>query len=63
MTWRTSSRSNHNGACVAVASWRKGTASVVGVRDTQDRDGGLLEVTPAAWRAFTAALKSGPAPR
>ena len=66
-----------NGSCVEAASWRKSTASesngdcveaghgagVTVVRDSQDRDGGLLEVTPAAWAAFTARLKTGPALR
>jgi hypothetical protein len=31
-------------------------ARVVLVRDTQDRDGGQLAVSAAAWRAFTQAL-------
>jgi len=68
--WRKSSRCA-GGECVEAASWRKSTASnsgacveaghgggVVGVRDSRDPDGGLLEVTPAAWRAFTARLKA-----
>ena len=69
--WRKSSRSV-SGECVEAASWRKSTASgpdhdcveaghgagVVGVRDSRDPDGGLLEVTPAAWAAFTARLKA-----
>jgi len=70
--WRKSTASGYNNSCVEAASWRKSTASesagdcveaghgagVVGVRDSQDRDGGLLEVTPAAWAAFTARLKA-----
>lgn len=69
--WRKSSHSV-SGECVEAASWRKSTASytdghcveagqgagVVGVRDSQDRDGFWLVVTPAAWRAFTARLKA-----
>jgi len=69
--WRKSSRSE-SGNCVEAASWRKSTASmsngqcaevghgagVVGVRDSQAPGGGRLEVTPAAWRAFTARLKT-----
>jgi len=70
-SWRKSTRCASR-ECVEAASWRKSTASgpdhdcveaghgpgVVGVRDTQDRDGSLHEVTPAAWAAFTARLKA-----
>lgn len=66
--WRTSSHSD-TGACVEADSWRTSTASNSGacvevgqgvkVRDSQDRGGGLLELTPAAWTAFTARLKAG----
>ena len=72
--WRKSKHSFSNGNCVEAASWRKSTrcqtgecveagqgAGAVGVRDSQDPDGGLLEVTPAAWRAFTAGLKAAAA--
>jgi len=72
--WRKSSHSYTEGHCVEAASWRKSTrcqtgecveagqgAGVVGVRDSRDRDGGLLEMTPAAWRAFTARLKAAAA--
>ena len=69
--WRKSTASGATN-CVEAASWRKSTASgpdhdcveaghgpgVIGVRDSRDPDGGLLEVTPAAWRAFTARLKT-----
>jgi hypothetical protein len=73
--WRTSSRSATNGECVEAASWRKSAASsngggncvevghgvaVVGVRDSQDPDGGRLEFSPAAWRAFAARLTAFP---
>lgn len=70
--WRTPSRSHANGNCVEAASWRTSTACAAGecvevghgtmvlVRDTQDRGGGLLQVTPQAWTAFTARLKTGP---
>jgi uncharacterized protein DUF397 len=73
--WRKSSHSTLSN-CVEAASWRKSTASaagncvevahgaaVVGVRDSQDRDGGRLELSPAAWAAFTGRLKSGRGPR
>ncbi|HLI38239.1 MAG TPA: DUF397 domain-containing protein [Streptosporangiaceae bacterium] len=54
--WRTSTYSADNGGqCVEVA----GTARVVLVRDTADRDGGMLAFTAEAWRAFAAKLKRG----
>lgn len=68
--WRKSSRSAGSGECVEAASWRAATcqggacvevghgAAVIGVRDSQDRDGGRLEFAPAAWAAFTGRLKA-----
>lgn len=53
--WRTSSRSNNDQGCVEVAV----TPEAVGVRDTKDRDGGTLVVTPRAWAAFTSAVRNG----
>lgn len=73
--WRKSRHSNDSGACVEVAdAWRKSSHSgsegncvevgqapgrVVAVRDTQDRGGSVLTVSPAAWRAFTDAIRQG----
>jgi hypothetical protein len=51
--WRTSSYSGTNGACVEVG----GTARVVLVRDTKDRDGGALAFAADAWEAFTTSLR------
>jgi hypothetical protein len=54
-TWRKSSYSGGNGgACVEAGVAAPG---LVLVRDTTNRDGGTLAVTPAAWHAFAARLK------
>ena len=63
-----------NGACVQVASWRKASgcasrecveagcgAGKVGVRDSADAAGPVLEFAPAAWREFTAGIREGQA--
>lgn len=47
-TWRKSSHSGQESDCVEVR-----LAPTVGVRDTKDREGGRLDVAPAAWVAFT----------
>ena len=55
--WRKSSRSGGSGGnCVEVAGNLPG---VVAVRDSKDPSGPTLAVTPAAWSAFTTAVKSG----
>ena len=56
LNWRKVSYSSNGGAnCVEVADHGKG----VFVRDTQDRTGPVLRVSPDAWRTFTGQLKSG----
>ena len=53
MDWRKSTYSNANGGdCVEVAS-----ADVITVRDTVDRGGPQLSVSPSAWAAFVGGLR------
>ncbi len=54
--WRKSSRSGSTGGgnCVEVGARTDG--SRVLVRDSKDRDGAILSVSPAAWTAFTSTL-------
>jgi Domain of unknown function (DUF397) len=54
LNWRKASYSAGNGGgCIEVAD----QANRVHVRDTQDRTGPVLTITPAAWQAFTGSLK------
>ena len=70
--WRTSSYSSDNANCVEVAfvtssySTDKAncvevavSADAVAVRDSKAPDAGTLLLTPRAWAAFTAAVRSG----
>lgn len=53
-TWRKSSYSNGAGGnCVEVGP----TPGAVHVRDTKNRDGGTLTLTPATWHALTTTLR------
>ncbi|WP_425286454.1 DUF397 domain-containing protein [Actinopolyspora xinjiangensis] len=54
-TWRKSSRTTDIGQCVEVAL----TGRAVGIRDTKDRAGGILTVTPTVWAGFVERLKTG----
>jgi hypothetical protein len=57
VTWRTSSYSGGNGGqCVEVAA-----SGRVLIRDTKDRAGAVLALTPEAWQAFAARLKDSAA--
>ncbi|MFC6019468.1 DUF397 domain-containing protein [Plantactinospora solaniradicis] len=50
-SWHKSTRSSNQGACVEVAGNLPGR---VLVRDTKDRDGGILTFRSDAWRSFVA---------
>jgi hypothetical protein len=52
--WRKSSYSSGNSECVAVAV----DLRAVGVRDSTQESGLVLEFPTAAWRAFIAGAKS-----
>ncbi|RQX12623.1 DUF397 domain-containing protein [Micromonospora arida] len=51
--WRKSTRSD-DGNCVEVANAVDGT---IGVRDSKDITGPILEFHPAAWSIFTSGLR------
>jgi Domain of unknown function (DUF397) len=54
--WRKSTYSGKNGSCVEVA---RDMLGVVAVRDSKEPVGPALTFSPAAWRAFTARVRSG----
>lgn len=56
LAWRTATFSS-GGNCVEVAPLPDGLG--VAVRDTKDRQGGILCYTPDEWRAFITGAKSG----
>ena len=57
ITWRKASYSGNNGgACVEVGM--SADAPVVHVRDTVDREHGMLTVPAAEWRRFIVAIKA-----
>jgi hypothetical protein len=55
-TWRKSTRSGGGDNCVEVAFAHDGT---VGVRDSKDPAGLVLEFTPTEWVAFTGGVRNG----
>ena len=52
--WVKSSLSFSNGNCTEVAARR----GVVGVRDSKNRDGGMLTFGRAGWESFIASVKA-----
>jgi predicted secreted Zn-dependent protease len=52
-TWRKSSKSGSNGACVEV----RFTGESIEVRDTKNRSGGQLSFTVEEWHAFISGVK------
>jgi hypothetical protein len=57
LIWHKSSASADGGNCVEVAEWK----SSVLVRDSQNRSGAMLQVSPAQWRGFVSRIKTGSA--
>jgi Domain of unknown function (DUF397) len=54
MNWRKATHSGDNGGeCVEVAS----ASGLVMIRDTTNRDGITLSVTPSAWRRLVATAR------
>ena len=54
-TWRKSSRSNADNACVELYV----DTTRTGIRDTKNRDGGTLIVGAASFDTFVASIKAG----
>lgn len=53
-TWRKSSYSSANNACVEIAL----SSEFVGIRDSKSHDSGALLITAPAWRGFLSVAKA-----
>lgn len=56
LTWRKSTHSGGNGACVEIAV---PTTATIAVRDSKDPEGPQLHFSREAWAAFATAAGSG----
>ena len=54
--WRKSSRSMTNGNCVEVGGL---VGEFVGVRDSKNREGAVLGLSPHGWGAFVVGVRNG----
>ncbi|AOS64455.1 putative DUF397 family protein [Actinoalloteichus hymeniacidonis] len=52
--WRKSTRSATATNCVEIGQ----APGLIGIRDTKNRDGGTLVVSPAAFRSFLTAIRA-----
>ena len=57
ISWKKSSRSGGGGGSNCVEVGTPASIEFVAVRDTKDREGGTLAVSPVAWRAFLTAVR------
>ena len=55
-TWVKSSLSYANHNCVEVSELSEGT---IGVRNSRDREGAVLQFTPDEWHAFLGGVRKG----
>ncbi|MFB7664102.1 DUF397 domain-containing protein [Kitasatospora sp. NPDC056138] len=56
LTWRKSSHSGGNGACIEIAVPSEAS---IAVRDSKDPEGPQLHFSKEAWAAFATAVGSG----
>jgi hypothetical protein len=55
LSWVKASFSNHNGACIEIAS----TTDKIAMRDSKDPGGPILVYTPIEFRAFLEGARNG----